>query len=244
AELENSNRLLGALGNMTVAMLRPGSSRQDVIDAVVGHLTDSSVPEFDFNFATVYLLDQRRDQTWVVRMAAGAAATATIAAAETASKGDGAGPTRVPRWALEEDRELAVTDVLVHVARARQAVIVGPLGAGVESDRGEVITGTIPEAAIWTDVPVVWNDGTTLAHVAACLIGESKSKDERKPARGEPPFTLAAEVFQASGHADLIRIFLPFGSDLTKVATGVLEVGYHRSYDRRPDWGQVEALRA
>ena len=29
-------------------MIRPGASRQEVIDAVVGHLTDASVPEFDF----------------------------------------------------------------------------------------------------------------------------------------------------------------------------------------------------
>src|SRR4029077_21190541 len=38
--------------------------------------------------------------------------------------------------------------------------------------------------------------------------------------------------------------FLPFGSDATRIAMGVLEVGYHRSYERRPDWGQIEALRA
>src|SRR5437879_5089372 len=126
AELENSNRLLSALGDMTAAMLKPGASRHDVIDAVVGHLTDSEVPEFDFNFATVYLLDQGdQDEATVVRMAAGAA------------------------WSCE---------------------------------------------------------------------------------RGK--------------HKDLIRIFVPFGSDATRRATGVLEVGYHRSDQRRPDWGQVEALRA
>jgi GAF domain-containing protein len=244
AGLENSNRLLGALGNMTVAMLRPGSGRHDVINSVVEHLTDASVPEFDFNFATVYLLEERTDGTEAVRMAAGAAATTTIAAAE-ATRGDGASHTqRVPRWALDEDRELAPDDVLVYVARSRQAVIVGPLGAGVEADRSDIVTGSIPETATWTDVPVVWSDGTVMAHVAACLIGESRSKDDRRPARGQPPFTLAGEVFQSGGHADLIRIFLPFGSDLAPLATGVLEVGYHRSYERRPDWGQVEALRA
>src|SRR4029079_17834641 len=75
-------------------------------------------------------------------------------------------------------------------------------------------------------------------------MGAGVERRAVRRARGKPPFTLAAEVFQASGHADLIRIFLPFGSDLSKVATGVLEVGYHRSYERRPDWGQVEALRA
>ncbi|HEY1421682.1 MAG TPA: GAF domain-containing protein, partial [Candidatus Dormibacteraeota bacterium] len=83
ADLENSNRLLSALGDMTSAMLQPGASRHQVIDSVVGHLTDSEVPEFDFNFASVYLLDAGADQTTVVRMAAGAATAAAIDAAET-----------------------------------------------------------------------------------------------------------------------------------------------------------------
>jgi len=100
AGLEHSNRLLGALGDMTTAMLRPGSSKQAVLDAVAGHLTDASVPEFDFNFATVYLLDERADGTTVVRMAAGAATTANISATETHST-----HKRVPKWALEEERE-------------------------------------------------------------------------------------------------------------------------------------------
>src|SRR5437660_8518205 len=124
AELENSNRLLSALGDMTAAMLKPGASRHEVIDAVVGHLTDSEVPEFDFNFATVYLLDQREDDATVVRMAAGAATAASI---------EGTAPhagKKVPRWALEEDRLLAESDVLVYVARTWQTVVVGPLPAG------------------------------------------------------------------------------------------------------------------
>jgi GAF domain-containing protein len=246
AGLEHSNRLLGALGDMTTAMLRPGSGQQDVLDAVAGHLTDASVPEFDFNFATVYLLDERADGTTVVHMAAGAATSSTIIATSDTTKGDGHSThKRVPRWALEEERELAADDVLIYVARTRQAAVVGALAAGVESDRSDVISGSIPESATWIDVPVVWSDGTTMAHVAACLIGEPKGpEDGRRPARGQPPFTLAGEVFQSGGHADLIRIFLPFGSDPTRIASGVLEVGYHRSYERRPDWGQIEALRA
>ena len=109
ADLENSNRLLGALGDMTSAMLQPGSTRHEVIDAVVGHLTDAEVPEFDFNFATVYLLEEAEDHGVVVRMAAGAATTTAIDAAETGKIG-GKTPAhvnrlpRVPRWALEEDR--------------------------------------------------------------------------------------------------------------------------------------------
>jgi GAF domain-containing protein len=231
ADLENSNRLLSALGDMTAAMLKPGASRHQVIDAVVGHLTDARVPEFDFNFATVYLLEQRDDGSTVVRMAAGAATAATIEAGvtqHTAGK-------RVPRWAQEEDRLLAEDDVLVHVARSWQPVIVGPMPS---NDHADVISGGIPVASTWTEVPVVYSNGMVKGTVLACLIGE------KQPAGDAAPFTLAGEVFERGGHKDLIRIFVPFGSDQSGMATGALEVGYHRSDQRRPDWGQVEALRA
>ncbi|MDQ6876679.1 MAG: GAF domain-containing protein [Candidatus Dormibacteraeota bacterium] len=241
AELENSNRLLGALGDMTTAMLKPGASRQEVLESVAGHLTDAAVPEFDFHFAAVYLLEERADETIVVSKAAGAATTAAIDSAEM-SKGPGLSRrARVPRWALEEERALAPDDVLVYVAGAWQTAVVGPLPAGGTIDRSDVIAGALPTQATWTEVPVVRADGKTVAHVAACLIGGA---DLRPAGTGQAPFTLAGEVFEKSGHADLIRIFLPFGSDLNRRATGVLEVGYHRSYERRPDWGQIEALRA
>ena len=221
ADLENSNRLLSALGDMTTAMLRPGASRHDVIDAVVGQLTDSEVPEFDFNFATVYLLDEREDGATVVKMAAGA-----VTAEEKSS-----------RWATtEEDRVLTAQDVLVYVAHAWQPVIVGPYPSTEHSD---VISGAIPVASTWTEVPIVYGNGMVLGTVLACLVGAAD--------RGhgdEAPFTLAGEVFDRGGHKDLIRIFMPFGRDQSKRATGLLEVGYQRSDQRRPDWGQVEALRA
>jgi GAF domain-containing protein len=237
AELENSNRLLSALGDMTSAMLKPGASRHDVIDAVVGHLTDSEVPEFDFNFATVYLLDDREDETVVVRMAAGAATAEAIDAAETTrGAGSRTGHSRVPRWALEEDRALSDGDVLVYVARTWQTVIVGPMPAG---DRADVISGTIPVQSTWTEVPVVYSNGMVLGNVLAALVGEKERR-----ASDAAPFTLAGEIFDRGGHKDLIRVFVPFGSDPSRRATGVLEVGYHRSDQRRPEWGQVEALRA
>ena len=257
AELENSNRLLGALGNMTTAMLKPGGSRQDVLEAVAGHLTDATVPEFDFHFASVYLLEERADEVMVISKAAGAATSAAVDSTERSVPGNaplpspppfggrgnaGARRARVPRWILEQERELAPDDVLVYVARSWQVAVVGPLPAGDTTDRADVVAGTLPTQATWSDVPVVRNDGTVLAHVAACLIGGGA--DVRGTSAAEPPFTLAGEVFEKSGHADLIRIFLPFGSDLNHRATGVLEVGYHRSHDRRPDWGQIEALRA
>jgi GAF domain-containing protein len=236
ADLENSNRLLGAIGDMTAAMLKPGASRHEVIDAVVGHLTDSQVPEFDFNFATVYLLDDREDDETVVRMAAGAAPAAAIDAAETPRGVTRGSHSRVPRWALEEDRVLAPDDVLVYVARAWQPVLVGPM----PGDRGDVISGSIPAPVTWIEVPVVYSNGMVSGHVLACLVGD---KEQAHEAAGTP-FTLAGEIFERGGHKDLIRVFLPFGSDQSRRATGVLEVGYHRSDQRRPDWGQVEALRA
>jgi GAF domain-containing protein len=231
ADLENSNRLLSALGDMTAAMLKPGASRHQVIDAVVGHLTDARVPEFDFNFATVYLLEQRDDGDMVVRMAAGAATAATIEAGTTQHTAG----KRVPRWAQEEDRLLAADDVLLFVARSWQPVLVGPLPS---TDHADVISGAVPVVSTWVEVPVVYSNGMVKGQVLACLIGEKQHVGD------EAPFTLAGEVFERGGHKDLIRIFVPFGSDQTGMATGVLEVGYHRSDQRRPDWGQVEALRA
>jgi len=235
AELENSNRLLSALGDMTAEMLKPGAGRHQVIDAVVGHLTDSEVPEFDFNFATVYLLEEREDEATVVKMAAGAATTTAIDAADTRSSAHAG--KRVPRWAMDEDRVLSHEDVLVYVARNWQTVIVGPMPS---TDHADVVSGGIPVASTWTEVPVVYANGMVLGKVLACLIGE---KEQGHAADG-PPFTLAGEVFERGGHKDLVRIFVPFGSDQSGRATGVLEVGYHRSDQRRPDWGQVEALRA
>src|SRR3989449_2489257 len=235
AELENSNRLLSALGDMTAEMLKPGAGRHQVIDAVVGHLTDSEVPEFDFNFATVYLLEEREDEATVVKMAAGAATTTAIDAADTRSSAHAG--KRVPRWAMDEDRVLSHEDVLVYVARNWQTVIVGPMPS---TDHSDVISGGIPVPSTWTEVPVVYANGMVLGKVLACLIGE---KEQGHAAAG-PPFTLAGEVFERGGHKDLVRIFVPFGSDQSGRATGVLEVGYHRSDQRRPDWGQVEALRA
>ena len=105
--------------------------------------------------------------------------------------------------------------------------------------------GGTPEQVSCIEVPVERKNGTTVTTVPAALLGEARASDQRGPELdGRPPFTLAGEIFESSGHADLIRIFLPFGFDVRGRATGVLEVGYHRSFDRRPDWGQVEALRA
>jgi GAF domain-containing protein/predicted dehydrogenase len=229
-----------ALSRMSSAMLRPGSSRLQVMEAVASHLTDAAVPEFDFDFATVYLLDELPDGTRMVRLAAGAAPSEAIQAA----RAEEAGGARVPRWATEQERALAPQDVLTFVATAWQAVLVGPLVPG-GGDRagGELLAGIGAEDLRWGQAPVI-REGATTALVPICLIGQPGSPDAEPLPEGEPPFTLAGEIFEAGGHGDLIRLFLPFGLDTGAAATGVLEVGYHRSVGRRPDWGQVEALRA
>jgi GAF domain-containing protein len=126
------------------------------------------------------------------------------------------------------------------VARTWRTVIVGSLPKGGAADRADVFTGSIPGVSGWTEVPVVRINGAVIGRVPVVLLGEGANEVDDSA----PPFTLAGEVFEKGGHADLIRIFLAFGSDPRSHATGVLEVGYHRSYERRPDWGQVEALRA
>jgi GAF domain-containing protein len=238
ATLARGNGLLGALARMSGAMLRPGSSRQEVLDAVVGHLTDAAVPEFDFDFATMYLLDDGAGAAPVVRMAAGASASETIASAPAPGR---AANERVPRWALEQERLLDPGDVVAFVSRGRQVVLVGPAAHGAAAANGDLLAGDMPEDVRWLQVPVV-RDGAVVLAVPAGLIGEPENRET--PALEGPPFTLAGEIFEAGGHADLIRLFLPVGLDAGGGADGVLEVGYHRSSHRRPDWSQVEALRA
>src|SRR5207253_3230849 len=130
-DLESGNRFLGALTRMTDAMLRPGSSRQQVLEAVVAHLTDARVPEFDYHFASVYLVEETADPGMVVRMAAGSATTEAIDSAEVGARTTrGPRPHRVPRWALQQERPLAPTDVVAFVARAWQVTVVGELPHG------------------------------------------------------------------------------------------------------------------
>jgi GAF domain-containing protein len=253
SDLASANRLLGVLDDMTRSMLLPGSSRQDVLEAVVTHLTDAEVPEFDFHFATVYLLDELADGTMLVRMAAGASTVEQIRSApevlatRPASGGNGGRPgrNRVPTWALDKDRVLAPQDILVYAASSWQPIVVG--GTPTTGDRGteEMLVGGLPEQLTRIDVPVQDKSGKTVTMIPAALVGDARNAEARQAVGDrQPPFTLAADVFERGGHGELIRIFLPFGFEAGDRATGVLEVGYHRSLDRRPSWGQVEALRA
>ena len=57
---------------------------------------------------------------------------------------------------------------------------------------------------------------------------------------------LQGDLFDASGHADLIRVFVPFGSSSASSGQviGVLEAGYHITRKRQLERLQIEALSA
>jgi GAF domain-containing protein len=108
----------------------------------------------------------------------------------------------------------------------------------------DLVVGYPRDQARLVSVPVVRKDGSVSVAVPACLVADPEDRQGKAVVVPDPPFTLAAEIFERSGHADLLRVFLPFGLDRRRRATGVLEVGYHRSAARRPDRTQIEALRA
>jgi GAF domain-containing protein len=112
-------------------------------------------------------------------------------------------------------------------------VLVGSIHAG-----DTIIAGPVPVPLAWTDVPAVRSNGDVVATVRAGVVEDD---DDGSPS---PLFTLDGDIFQGSGHADLIRIFVPFAMAAEGRSEGVLEVGYHRAFERRPDWNQVQALAA
>ena len=151
ATLEDTNRVLGALSRISSAVLRPGATRQQVLEAIVQLLTDAQVPEFDFQFATAYLLDDadgsadvasEPPDSLVVRLAAGAATAPTIVSTVTAN-----GQTRVPSWVQVPNRALAADDILAYVARNWQTVVVGavPSGKPEEETGGEIMVRYPPD---------------------------------------------------------------------------------------------------
>src|SRR5207302_513624 len=98
-----TNRVLGALSRMSNAMLRPGSTRQQVLLALVRHLTDREIPEFHFDIASVFLLEDVGEGNLGVRLAVGSEP-------------------------LEQVRDLAGDDVLAFAARGWHVVAVGSVG--------------------------------------------------------------------------------------------------------------------
>jgi GAF domain-containing protein len=249
--LEHANRVFGALSRLSGAILQPGATRQQVLDAVVRHLIDPDIPEFAFQFATVFLLAAPRPadppMTLRVQMAAGATADGRIAAVPlNTPAASGRGPIRVPGWVQIPDRALAPDDILAYVARQRHSVIVGPVAEG-GSDRGDpdgLVNGYPLEQLARREIQAIGADGTIVAVAPAVLVGGHDAGVEQHVAAPDHPFTLAADIFEAYRHGDLLRVFIPFGLSVADRASGVLEVGYHRSQRRSIERTQVESLRA
>jgi GAF domain-containing protein len=250
--LEHANRVLGALSRLSGAILQPGATRQQVLDAVVRHLIDPDIPEFAFQFATVFLLADPRPPdsatTLRVHMAAGAAADERVDAVPQDRPAEpGAVSIRIPGWVQIPDRALAPDDILAYVARQRHIVIVGPVAddEGVDGEPASLVNGYLPEQVARREIHAAHADGSSVATVPAVLVSSQPSTVEPNvTAAPDHPFTLAAEIFEAYRHRDLLRVFIPFGLSIANRASGVLEVGYHRSQRSTIERTQVESLRA
>lgn len=240
ASKEDTNRLLGALSRTGGALVRPGASRQQVLEALVQHLTDEAVPEFNFHFATVFLLGRGDRDAIVVKQSAGASVDENIDATPLArDNGHGLAPRRVPRWVQLDERVLAPSDVLVYAAEQWRVVVLG----AADGD-GDVLSGYAPDQFEEREVPAIRANGTTSGLAHAILLRDDPASPAGPASPSAPPFTLDGDIFESSSHRDLVRVFVPFGLDRGARATGVLEAGYHRSKRRRLDRLQVEALRA
>ncbi len=256
ATLEDTNRVLGALSRMSGALLQPGATRQQVLEAIVRHLTDARVPEFDFQFASVFLLEEATGaaerasgeaRNLIVRLAAGAATGESIDATPVGpERADDPTGLRVPRWVQLPNRVLPRDDVLAFVARGWQTVVVGAVPSGTRDDPDDFIVRYAPDQLRRINVPAIRADGSVGALVPTVLVGPPGAGASPLPRRDAeaPPFTLDGDVFEASGHRDLVRVFVPFGLDPQVRASGVLEAGYHRAHKRQLDRTQIEALRA
>ncbi len=253
--LEDANRVLGALSRMSGLLLRPGSTRQEVLDAVVRHLIDSDAPEFAFQFATIFLLSDRyakgnaAEDGLTVHMAAGAAYDEQIDALPGAGeKSAQRVAPRIPRWVVTPNRAVASTDVLAFALREGQIVVIAALP---EDDRGLVDTESIVEGypreyLDRKEIPAIRADGSVSATVTSILIGNSSGSmaGMQGSESRAVPFTLDGDIFDTNTHRDLIRMFVPFGLSSGGPATGVLEAGYHRSHKSHVHRTQIEALRA
>jgi GAF domain-containing protein len=236
AAFDDTSRVLGAVSRMGGALLRPGATRGEVLEAIVRHLTDAQVPEFDFQYATAFLVGAADAASGVVPVPMATRIDAT------AEAGGVARALRLP------ERTVQPHDVLAYVARRWRVVVIG----AAESE-DEVVVGYRSEQVEKHQIPAVRRDGGVSAVVRSVVLrerpGEGTTVGGVAPSEAGwgaegAPFTLDGDVFDADRHRDLIRVFVPFGLDARGRATGVLEAGYHRRHKRRLDRTQIEVLRA
>ncbi|HLZ09763.1 MAG TPA: GAF domain-containing protein, partial [Chloroflexota bacterium] len=255
ATLEDTNRVLEALSRTSSVLLRPGATRQQVLDAIVRHLTDKQVPEFDFELASVFLLDETDNpadrpiggvRPLGVRLTAGEVTDDRIDSTPVdAPSANGIRSLRVPRWVQTPIRDLAPDDILVYVARQWQTVVVGTVTGGAADDPIDFLTRYRPEQIEKQLVPAIRSDGSVVAMVPTVLIRASGVPPRTSPVEpAAATFSLDGDIFERSLHRDLVRVFVPIGLDPNSRAIGVLEAGHHRSHNRLLDRTSIEALRA
>jgi GAF domain-containing protein/predicted dehydrogenase len=247
--MEDSNRTFSALSALGKALLQPGATQEQVLEAVVAQLTDPTIQEFDFQFAAIYLLETTPGGKAVVQHSAGATSAETIDSVPVQDHRSGYAVARIPRWVLHDERVIHQKDVLSFAVRYQCVVVIA---ATADAGNQDVVIG-FPESQLERLlVPVVRDDGTPEQMVRAVLLRTRVDPVRHVdgvpalPAQAGRDLQLQGEIFDASGHAELIRVFVPFGSDIADASrvTGVLEAGYHISRKRQLDRLQIEALSA
>lgn len=245
-DLGELNRTLGAVTRLSRRLLQPGATQEQALHTAVSALTDPTLPELDFEFANIFLLEGTPNGGLAVHSSAGATNSPNVQS--SLDEAPGAHGHRVPTWAAPGYRVLDRQDIVGYVAQRQRPVVVEALEAG-----NEMFVEGYPEALLSRkQAPIIAADGSISGHVRAVRLREAADRarlhsddSEAGAYRITDDFTLNAELFNAYGHGSLVRVFVPFGSDGgADRATGVLEAGFHISREQRLERMQVEALRA
>ncbi len=245
--LEDTNRTLGAVTRLSTRLLQPGATQEETLRTAVAALTDPELPELDFEFADIFLLESAPDGGLIVTASAGATASPDISSLPDEGH---SGPTsrRVPTWAAPGIRRLDPQDVLAYAATRRRAIVVAARDA---QEHDGFVAGYPEDGLERMSVPVVRSDGNNEGSVHAARLREAADRapmrsesDEGTIYRQTSEITLNAEMFTQYKHASLVRVFVPFGSDGNGRATGVLEAGFRTAHTQSIGRVQIEALRA
>ncbi len=246
--LDETNRTLGAVTRLSTRLLQPGVTQEQAVRTAVSALTDPSLPELDFEFAALFQLEMAPDGELMVSSSTGATASPAIDAVPDPAAG---ATRRIPRWVTRGGRVLDPHDILSYVATRRRVVVVA---AQANPDDDLFVNGYPEDRLERLEAQVLGADGSSAGVVHAARLREAADRaplhtvetaDEGIVYRMTDEVTLDADLFASYGHASLVRVFVPFGSDDEgQRATGVLEAGYHIGRKSRLERVQIEALRA
>ena len=248
--LGDTSRTLGAVTRLGTRLLQPGATQEQVLRTAVNSLTDPSLPQLDFEFASFFLLGVNPDGSLMVSKDAGATASPTIDSVPDEGAGGQVGARRVPKWVAGGARPLDRRDIVSYVATRRRAVVVA---ARDRADDDHFVVGYPEDLLERLEVQIARPDGTSVGSVHAARLREAADRaplaveEQGATYRVTDEFTLDADLYSRHGHAALVRVFIPCGT-LTdrsgRRAVGVLEAGYHVSRKQRLERVQIEALRA